>query len=334
MLLVASGPSLEPNLPLVKALSEYVQIVCVGSALNILINAGIRPNLVVVSDPMGINTLHFPSESYDLDLAFEMVVPRDIPNKFEGNKLVTHIGHAIAELLLVDLPVQRIEGWGTVTSCAFSLCEKAGFEEIVLLGSDLSYIGAKTHSGNYRLGSNASRSVSRRDILGRDVGTSSIFANYADFLSQQVDNARKNGQQVINCCDGGLVDNCQVMSLSHYFQLVKQEGKLKSKWSWASPEKLSSGEIIKISDRIKGWLAKAPEYLEMVIRREISLTNLLSVTLLSAFEGHYHQEVKKLEAAILNNDNRLAWQYSNKILTILKQKTDEITGELDKLAQS
>ena len=58
-IVVSAGPSLNKQLPLLKALQGRAVIICVDTAMRPLLNAGIRPDLVAAIDFTPVNYKHF-----------------------------------------------------------------------------------------------------------------------------------------------------------------------------------------------------------------------------------------------------------------------------------
>jgi hypothetical protein len=327
-LLVASGPSLERHLPVVKAMQDYVQIVCVGSALPVLLEHEIKPDLVVISDPQSVNSLHFPEESYDLDLAFDLAVPKEVQGKFTGHKIITNVGHKISQFILADIPIVKLSGWGTVTSSALSICELAQFDEVLLIGTELSFIGTKTHASNYKIVSQPQGAFEIKDILDNKVETTYVFEKYADYLSTQISDVISSGINVVNCCDGGLLRNCEIKSLRHCFNGIKNENKKKSPWLWYGKSMITDDTIVSAIEKLDDDVGKMSLSVEKLKNGELSINSLMSIQPFGAFEGKYLDKANDLEEAIIKQD----WTGFNRaeaaILTAIRQEVDSFTREL------
>ena len=194
-----------------------MQIIASGSAMHPLIEAGVEPDMVVVSDPKPINAIHFPPKQYNYPLAYDVVIPANILKHFCGDKLVINLGHGIVELLAQVLSFTSIKCWGTVSSTALALCEAAGFDEVVLIGMDFSFIGNKTHVDNYLLPGNDVDFIEVKDFTGKKINTFPNFIGYAGYMNDQVNKLADNGMKIYNCCDGGILTAGEKISLREYY---------------------------------------------------------------------------------------------------------------------
>lgn len=146
-LLVGAGPSLEKNLFYIKEIQSKITIVCVETALKALLNAGISPDFILLTDPQyyafhhiaGLkapeSTLICPISVYPATFRFkckEIILCSDLfpISQFYENK-VNSFGD--------------LGAGGSVASSVWNFCQIMGAEEIYFTGLDLSYPAKETH---------------------------------------------------------------------------------------------------------------------------------------------------------------------------------------------
>ena len=149
-LVVGAGPTLTDNLPaLNKALAsrkKYV-IFCVDTAVKVLHDAGITPDVVVSIDQrIGLEHLgDFPTK--DTRLVYFPLVSPDVLKAWRGKRYAAYSASPIYESLAKALPKARLHSGGSVIHPAVDLARKSGCSSIVLLGVDFGYPNNRTHAG-------------------------------------------------------------------------------------------------------------------------------------------------------------------------------------------
>lgn len=138
---VASGPSLSKNGHLLKQIENKALIVCANSTLRLLINMGVKPNLVAVLErfPAVVKLLDgFRRE--DVEEVYCVACPVIPPEAFAayaGPRIITYRDYPQFDWLEVDrgnIKIQYSSG-----NMAFKIAQILGCDPIVLVGQDLAF---------------------------------------------------------------------------------------------------------------------------------------------------------------------------------------------------
>ncbi|HEC1790931.1 TPA: motility associated factor glycosyltransferase family protein [Campylobacter lari] len=155
-ILVATGPSLQKQLPLLKKYANKATIFCADSAYPILAKAGIKPDYVCMLERDDIVAKCFDNDfgDFDKDITFILVslVHQDSINFLEKNKrkyILVSRAYAFAYSLgLHDFGY--VSGGMSVAHLNYELAQLLGHENIILIGQDLAYANdGKTHSDGF-----------------------------------------------------------------------------------------------------------------------------------------------------------------------------------------
>lgn len=147
--LVASGPSLDKSLKQLEAIRKDSYILCVGSALRILLANNIEPNAVIITDCQEsvidqIKNINFKGKLYYLSTANHNVV------KLHNGKreIIFQKGFMRAERIANQMGEPTLETGGSVATTGVSLLDYLGFKTVILFGQDLGFKQSRTHAIN------------------------------------------------------------------------------------------------------------------------------------------------------------------------------------------
>ncbi|MBN8218399.1 MAG: DUF115 domain-containing protein [Spirochaetes bacterium] len=142
--LVAAGPSLAADLPVLRRLQDRAVILAVDTAYKTLLRHGIQPDGVVVVDPQKVNSRYVEGMGADEDgetifIAEPAICPMGLRGR-RGRVLMFntifpwfhHLASAFGDKGELDLG-------GSVATSAFDFCRRAGFDETLILGLDLCF---------------------------------------------------------------------------------------------------------------------------------------------------------------------------------------------------
>jgi hypothetical protein len=153
LVIIASGPSLEKSLPLLKAYRKRLILWSLPSALKFCRAHNITPDLVVVTDPGYYSTYHFHSNySEELTLALPLSVSRGLwhqKGKFFLFSQPNFFEQAIFDRARIKVP--RISSNGTVAGSALELALKFTKKRIFIIGLDLCYNDIFSHARPYTI---------------------------------------------------------------------------------------------------------------------------------------------------------------------------------------
>lgn len=147
VIIVAAGPSLNEELPLLKAIKEEesAYIFAVGSAINALLHANITPHAVFSYDPASMNQLviqKIKDENItNIPLVFGTSVGCETIMHYPG-KLVHMVTSAdtLASNILRISPKVIIEDSPSIAVMALQVVKKLNMAPIILVGQNLGYV--------------------------------------------------------------------------------------------------------------------------------------------------------------------------------------------------
>lgn len=215
---VSSGPSLDKNVHLLKGIEDKVLIICAESTYGILMNKGIKPNIVCTLERPERNNYYWndfdPQEVESVFLASCPVIPRKLNESHKGKYLIVYRKFDHFKWLELDKGMLNIAQ--SSGNMAFSIAAALGCDPIMLLGQDLAFDKEKelTHAEGYWNGTNDERYHQQEliEIKGNDGKTILTSRTWYEFLkSYEIEVARYKGK-CINCTEGGAyIEGTQVM---------------------------------------------------------------------------------------------------------------------------
>jgi len=148
----AAGPSLDAQLPLLRARRDTLFVIAADTSLPALLAGGVKPDAIVSIDCQHISYYHFAGVNcQDIPLFLDIASPpllsgfSRLPFFFAG-------GHPLAAYLSLKyrpFPVLDTSG-GNVTYACLSLARQLGARRITVYGADFSYPLGKTYArGTY-----------------------------------------------------------------------------------------------------------------------------------------------------------------------------------------
>lgn len=207
-ILVSAGPSLTKQIPLVKSASNRgVKIACVGTALLPLVNAGIKPNLIMISDPKDLIIEQFYGlENMDIPLFYLSTANYDAVKKYKGPRyIVWQKGFNDAEIQAKQHKVPLIETGGSVATCLLDLLVKMGSKKIALVGQDLAFTNNQTHARGAHSYSEISNNIKLIEVddyyKEEKIKTSRNLFIYLKWFEHYVEQYKDI--QFWNCTEGG-----------------------------------------------------------------------------------------------------------------------------------
>jgi len=168
-LIVAAGPSLNKQLPLLVKNQDLFTIIAVDKAWPILKTHGIVPDAILALDPKSVPS--WPRNAIDEGTAFcvDIGCGSKLLWSNDQNHLLTCSNLAVYQILKeLGVKVSLLSTGGSVATSAFALAERLGANPIVFIGQDLALTGGKDHADGYLNSYNAGV-LSARVEAGFDV---------------------------------------------------------------------------------------------------------------------------------------------------------------------
>lgn len=150
-IVVASGPSLEDEIPTLRQVQDRAVICSVGSAYRFLLENGITPHFVVAIDALHYNMPHFEQTgSPESFLVFDpMIYPgilrRGVEKRFVCNIAPGRTNPGMNLLTEVFGHVGWLPSGFSVSTTCLSLGVLAGARPIIFVGQDLAFRGNRSH---------------------------------------------------------------------------------------------------------------------------------------------------------------------------------------------
>ncbi|PJZ53711.1 motility associated factor glycosyltransferase family protein [Leptospira adleri] len=149
VLVCGAGPSLRLSLEELRSYRERYVIIAVDTALMVLWNAGIDPDLVFSVDPQALNSKYLEGYSGNAKIVFDPTSSYHslrLPGEFK-NGFFTSSPFPLIKILSSkpEEEIGVVDFGGSVSTNAVSLAEKMEARNILLLGQDLSFPNKLAH---------------------------------------------------------------------------------------------------------------------------------------------------------------------------------------------
>lgn len=229
VILVSAGPSLTKQLSLLKEIADSKKFVlaCVGTALKLLLQNKIIPQLVMISDANdAIMNQVVLKDVIDFPLFYLCTANHNAVKKYPGPKyIVWQKGYMLAEEYANKRNEPLIDTGGSVATTLLDLLVTCGAKSIALVGQDLAFTDNQTHASNI----NANKKVTITDTLievddfykRSKVYTPLNLFSYKVWMENYA--LTHHGQIPLwNCTEGGaFINNWKNESLNLYLETMK-----------------------------------------------------------------------------------------------------------------
>ncbi len=147
--IVAAGPSLNKQLPILHAYQDKLLIVAVDKTWPILKAAGIKPHIVVAIDPRRPCSWGDDPPEDVWFLSVSSCNP-DVVHSINQQRIVS-FGNPVHEKIFKHIVGERgvLHTGGSVATNAFSFARLIGASPLIMIGQDLAYTGGASHASGY-----------------------------------------------------------------------------------------------------------------------------------------------------------------------------------------
>lgn len=152
-LLIAAGPSLDTLWPQIAAVQQRCVLVCVDTALRILLQHGITPDFVIAVDSQYWNSRHLDNceSPRSIFVADPSLYPSILKYQNSFHFFLTSSLFPMGKYLEERIEIKgEITSGGSVSTSAFDLCRKLGVNSIWAIGLDLGFPQGHTHARGAR----------------------------------------------------------------------------------------------------------------------------------------------------------------------------------------
>lgn len=150
VIVVAGGPSLTKQLPLLKSIKGKCIILCAGSTIQTLLKHHIEPDYIVNIDGGQKNLLHFePLQNSTINYIYGLQSTKGIRENFKGNSFYfSPISDPLSNTFIKNyMPsIRKIEGGVSVASYTLAIASYISSGPIALIGQDLAYTNNSSHA--------------------------------------------------------------------------------------------------------------------------------------------------------------------------------------------
>ncbi|KQL36753.1 motility associated factor glycosyltransferase family protein [Psychrobacillus sp. FJAT-21963] len=176
--LVSAGPSLEDTLITLEKVQKQGFVLCVGSALNVLLAKNIIPNAIIITDPSPLVVKQISESNYKGILFYLATANYEMTLRHTGNRFIMfQKGYFLSEEFAKNNVLTVLETGGSVATTALSLLEYMGFKSVYLFGQDFGFKGTNTHAVNSTSNNSFRDTTKFRKVI----------ANSGEYLSTRAD---------------------------------------------------------------------------------------------------------------------------------------------------
>lgn len=227
-ILISAGPSLTKQLPYLKEICKNGNtfLACVGTALKPLLNSGIRPNIVMISDPQNNIMAQFKDNfNIDIPMFYLSTANHSTIKRYMGPRYIVWqkgFTKSLEQAQLTKEPL--IKTGGSVATCLLDLLVWMGCSKVALVGQDLAFTDGYSHAK----GAHESREVSREGLIKiqdyyqkESIETSKNLFIYLKWFESYSSSLTKN-VELWNCTEGGaFIPGWLHRSLRHFISTLR-----------------------------------------------------------------------------------------------------------------
>ncbi len=186
-ILVSAGPSLMSEMENLKQAKGKVLIVAVERILDLLLDNGIVPDILVSVDPVKETPKSKKMEEVDMTLLTLPTCNPELYHKHKGNKIVCNNGSLYHSICLSLKEKESIvPTGGSVATFAFGALIGMGVKRIILVGQDLAFQNGKSHAGNSQEEDPWNLKIEAEGVDGAMVITRQDWRMFADDFEKMI----------------------------------------------------------------------------------------------------------------------------------------------------
>jgi len=210
--IVATGPSLNKQLPLLKEIQNYITIISVDASMPILEKWEIIPDFVTSLERVEATGKFFENTSKEFQEKFITVHAslqhEKVLNNSYGKKMLVMRPYNYNRFL--KLSKYGYLGVGmSAANMAYELAYFMGFKKIILIGQDLAYSeDGFSHAKGHIYGENEVKFKESDEYVIKYGGnglirTSRVWNMFRNFFEKDIEYTKKEGVETINSTEGG-----------------------------------------------------------------------------------------------------------------------------------
>ncbi|RDU53472.1 hypothetical protein CQA49_06170 [Helicobacter sp. MIT 00-7814] len=212
--IVATGPSLSKQLPLLKKYQDYLTIFCIDASFPILAREGIKPDVVLSLERVDLTAKFYedtPKQAHKgVIFAISSIVHKRLKDALKGD-LVQYNMRPFGYTYYFDFKEYGYIGVGmSAANMAYEMAVYARFQRVILIGQDLAFSeSGSSHAKNAVYGEDEINPQERKDVVllpaygGKgEVKSTSIWKLFLEFYETDIAQTPYK-IEVINATEGG-----------------------------------------------------------------------------------------------------------------------------------
>lgn len=212
--IVATGPSLSKQLPLLKKYQDYLTIFCIDASFPILAKEGIKPDVVLSLERVDLTAKFYedtPKEAHKgVIFAISSIVHKRLKDALKGD-LAQYSMRPFGYTYYFGFKEYGYIGVGmSAANMAYEMAVYARFQRVILIGQDLAFSeSGSSHAQNAVYGENEINPQERKDMVSLpayggkgEVKSTSIWKLFLEFYETDIAQTPYK-IEVINATEGG-----------------------------------------------------------------------------------------------------------------------------------
>ena len=158
-IIVATGPSLTKQLPLLKEIQNHVTILAVDASMPVLEKEGIKPDIVTSIERIALTSEFYKKTSKDFQegivFALTAIVAQELVDNVKAGQLQLSMRPTGWHYAFMEFEKYGYLGLGmSAANMAYELASSMKFKQIIIIGQDLAYAkDGNSHAENHIFGS-------------------------------------------------------------------------------------------------------------------------------------------------------------------------------------
>ncbi|WP_209121463.1 6-hydroxymethylpterin diphosphokinase MptE-like protein [Alkalihalobacillus sp. BA299] len=224
LVIVSAGPSLDKNKHLLKELKNKAIILSVGTALRPLLNVGVIPDYIIMTDPQDLVYNQIAGINIRKPLIALSTCNKQVLQYYQGKKyLAFQEGYIKAEEYAKKNNIETVKTGGSVATTALDIAIKFKANPIIFVGQDLAFTNSKSHADETDLIKDIIHSKNLRMIKGIDgksVNTSKTLSIYLRWIENRI--KQEPNIAFVDATEGGAkIKGTKIMELKEVFSHLK-----------------------------------------------------------------------------------------------------------------
>lgn len=324
-IVVASGPSLDKNIHLLKEAEGKAVIIACDASYQQCLKHGVKPDAIAsIERDIPTYNYFYKGKTFDKDLVFVgpgLVWP-DILEEFPGKKiLMAKTSEGADGWWMRHFENMKFEVMGfSCANVAHAVLEAAGCEPIILIGQDLAYTDDKQHSEEAHAAFEDDNQITSdkkylwtEDIYGNQVKTTAVFNLFREYFERKTDSGMHT---LVDATEGGAkIQGSKIMTFREAIDQYCTKQKEKPIYEYLKDIPWDDETAMKKYDEI---IESAKEFIQLIEQLDQQMQEHV--------KHIYHYETFDFEHATREQlvECVLAMQEANDLITYVTEKNRDL----------